>query len=69
MPDTCPHCNAAVSKIADYCDSCGGKLTPGRPWYVMALGFFFALMLFLWAVDFPALYRMLERWIEATPAP
>lgn len=62
MSATCPHCNARISRIADHCGECGGKLTPATPWYVMALGFFFALMLFLWAVDFPALYRVLERW-------
>ena len=68
MAATCPHCHAKVSRIADHCRECGGKLTPGRPWYVMALGVFFVLMLFLWAVDFPALYRLIERWV-GNPTP
>lgn len=68
MAATCPHCSARVSRIADHCSECGGKLIPSRPWYVTALGLFFILMLFLWAVDFPALYRVMERWFEtATP--
>ena len=69
MAATCPHCNAKISRIADHCRECGGKLTPDRPWYVLALGFFFVLMLFLWAVDFPALYRVIERWVGNAPTP
>jgi len=69
MPATCPHCKAKISRIADHCGECGGKLTPGQPWYMMALGGFLALMLFLWAVDFGAVYRYIEHWFSATPVP
>ena len=67
MPATCPHCNAKIGRIADHCGECGGKLTPSTPWYAMALGGFFALLLFLWAVDFAALYRVIERWVAGAP--
>ncbi|MDZ4735557.1 MAG: hypothetical protein SGJ07_04335 [Rhodospirillaceae bacterium] len=70
MATTCPHCNAKVSRIADHCGACNGKLVPDKPWYIYLIGACFGLLLFLWAVDFGAVYRILDRWISGgTTAP
>ena len=67
MAKTCPHCNAKVSRIAERCGECHGKLEPDKPWYVYLIGAGLGMLLFLWAVDFGAVYRVLERWIEGAP--
>jgi len=66
---TCPYCRAKVSRVADHCGECGGKLVPGQPWYMMALGFLLVLLIFLWAVDFDQVYRLFEHWFGGATQP
>jgi hypothetical protein len=67
MARICPHCNARISRLADHCGECHGKLHADKPWYVYLIGASLVLLLFLWAVDFGDVYRVLERWIEGAP--